>query len=141
MHKRAEWQVSGFSLKDISVTSRHGWGLKPMLDSCARIFRGVLELNGVFRVKQLSVDELYDKLKGKPFVEWTDLVRIIHDEFQVTLVVGENPPDEELADVVNDPDVVRQIQMSRLDRENGRIYTRETGLQYFRTKTKRVERE
>ncbi len=88
----------------------------------------------------MTVDELYDKLKGKPYVEWTDLVRLIEDEFQVSLVVEESPAEEDVEAIAHDPDVLRQIQMSQQDHENGRIYTQEAGLEYLQNTLHGAER-
>ena len=85
-------------------------------------------------MEHMTVDELYDKLKDKPYVEWTDLVRLIEDEFQVSLVVEESPAEEDVEAIANDPDVLRQIRMSQQDRGNGRIYTQEAGLEYLKNK-------
>jgi len=38
-----------------------------------------------------------------------------------------------------DPDLIRQVQRSREDREQGRIYGRETGLEYLQAKIKEFE--
>ena len=85
-------------------------------------------------MKHMTVDELYDKLKGKAYVEWTDLVQLIEDEFQVSLVVEKSPDDDEIISIAGDPDVLRQIRMSQQDRGNGRIYTQEAGLEYLKNK-------
>lgn len=94
----------------------------------------------VFALEHMTIDELYDKLKGKPYVEWTDLVRLIEDEFQVSLVVEESPAEEDVEAIANDPDVLRQIRMSQQDRENGRIYTQEAGLEYLQNRIQGSER-
>lgn len=83
-------------------------------------------------MKQMTAEELYDKLKGKPYVEWMDLVQLIEDEFHVSLVVEESPDEEDLAAIAGDPDVLRQIRMSQQDRENGNVYGQEDGLKYLR---------
>lgn len=56
-------------------------------------------------MNHMTAEDLYDKLKGKPYVEWTDLVQLIADEFQVSLVVEESPDDEELIAISGDQDV------------------------------------
>jgi hypothetical protein len=38
-----------------------------------------------------------------------------------------------------DPDLIRQVQRSRQDREQGRIYGREAGLEYLQAKIKEFE--
>ncbi len=38
-----------------------------------------------------------------------------------------------------DPDLIRQVQHSREDREQGRVYGREGGLEYLRAKVKEFE--
>jgi hypothetical protein len=85
-------------------------------------------------------DKLYDKLKGKPYVEWTDLVRLIEDEFHVSLVVKESPAEEDAKAIANDPDVLRQIRMSQQDRENGHIYAQEAGLEHLQNRIQGAER-
>lgn len=91
-------------------------------------------------MKHMTVDELYDKLKGKIYVEWTDLVQLIEDEFQVSLVVEESLNDDDIMAIAEDPDVLRQIRMSQQDRENGRVYGQEDGLEYLRERIQGAER-
>ena len=91
-------------------------------------------------MKHMTVDELYDKLKGKAYVEWTDLVQLIEDEFQVSLVVEKSPDDDEIISIAGDPDVLRQIRMSQQDREQGRVFGQEDGLKYLRERIQGVER-
>ncbi|MNW19843.1 hypothetical protein D3C71_2199960 [compost metagenome] len=38
-----------------------------------------------------------------------------------------------------DPDLIRQVQHSREDREHGRVYAREAGLEYLQAKVKEFE--
>ena len=91
-------------------------------------------------MKHMTVDELYDKLKGKTYVEWTDLVQLIEDEFQVSLVVEKSPDDDDIMEIGRDPDVLRQIRMSQQDRENGRIFEQEDGLKYSRERIQNDQR-
>jgi len=91
-------------------------------------------------MKHMTAEELYDKLKGKPYVEWTDLVQAIGDEFHVNLVVEEIPDDEDVIAIAEAPDVLRQIRMSKQDRENGRVYGQEDGLKYLRERIQGAER-
>ena len=91
-------------------------------------------------MKHMTVDELYDKLKGETSVEWTDLVQLIQDEFKVSLVVEESPDVDEIIAIGEDPDVLRQILMSQQDRKHGRIFGQEHGLQYLREKIQDAER-
>lgn len=92
-------------------------------------------------MKHMTAEELYDKLKGKPYVEWTDLVQVIGDEFHVNLVVEESPDEEDVIAIAEDPDVLRQIRMSEEDRENGRVYGKEDGLKYLQERIQGAERE
>lgn len=94
----------------------------------------------VFTLEHMTVGEMYDKLKNKPYMDWRDLVRLIEDEFQVRLVVEESPAEEDVEAIANDPDVFRQIRMSQQDRENGRIYTEEAGLEYLQNRVQGSER-
>lgn len=91
-------------------------------------------------MKHMTVDELYDKLKGKTYVEWTDLVQLIEDEFNVSLVVEESPDVDEIIAIGEDPDVLRQIRMSQQDREHGRVFGPEDGLKYLRERIQGAER-
>lgn len=91
-------------------------------------------------MKHMTAEELYDRLKGKPYVEWTDLVQVIGDKFHINLVVEESPNDEDVMAIAEDPDVLRQIRMSKQDRENGRVYEQEDGLKYMRERTQGAER-
>ena len=91
-------------------------------------------------MKHMTVDELYDKLKGKTYVELTDLVQLIEDEFQVSLVVEKSPDDDDIVAIAEDPDILRQIRMSQQDRENGCVFGQEAGLKYLRERIQGVER-
>lgn len=91
-------------------------------------------------MKHMTVDELYDKLKGKTYVEWTDLVQLIEDEFQVSLVVEKSPDDDDIVAIAGDPDILRQIRMSQQDRENARVFGQEDGLKYLRERIQGAER-
>ncbi len=88
----------------------------------------------------MTLGELVDKPKDKPYVEWTDLVRLIEDEFEVSLVVEERPAEDDVEAIAHEPEVWRQIQMSQQDQENGRIYTQEAGLDYVQSKIHEAER-
>lgn len=91
-------------------------------------------------MKHMTAEELHNKLKGKPYVEWTDLVQVIGDEFHVHLVVEESPDDKDVIAIAEDPDVLLQIRMSKQDRESGRVYGQEDGLKYLREKLQGGER-
>ncbi|RIV29258.1 hypothetical protein D2Q93_01440 [Alicyclobacillaceae bacterium I2511] len=91
-------------------------------------------------IKHLTVDELYEKLKGKTYVEWTDLVQLIEDEFQVSLVVKRIPDDDDIVAINGDPDILRQIRMSQQDWEHGRVFGPEDGLKYLRERIQGAER-
>ncbi|TDF96294.1 hypothetical protein E1757_18095 [Paenibacillus piri] len=45
----------------------------------------------------------------------------------------------DVASLADDADLIRQVQQSREDREHGRIYGKEAGLEYLRTKVKEFE--
>ncbi|MDA8213109.1 MAG: hypothetical protein M0021_14710 [Clostridia bacterium] len=47
----------------------------------------------------------------------------------------------DVASLAEDADLIRQVQQSRKDRENGRIYGQEAGLEYLRSKVKEFEHE
>ena len=78
--------------------------------------------------------------EGKTYVERTDLVQLIEDEFKVSLVVEESPDVDEIISIGEDPDVLRQIRMSQQDREHGRVFGQEDGLTYLRERIQGAER-
>jgi hypothetical protein len=47
----------------------------------------------------------------------------------------------DVASLAEDADLIRQVGQSREDRENGRIYAKEAGLEYLRSKVKEFEHE
>ena len=47
----------------------------------------------------------------------------------------------DVASLAEDAYLIRQVQQSRKDREHGRIYGKEAGLDYLRSKVKEFERE
>jgi hypothetical protein len=46
---------------------------------------------------------------------------------------------QRIASLIEDDDLIRQVEQSREDREHGRIYGKEEGLDYLRTKVKELE--
>jgi len=47
----------------------------------------------------------------------------------------------DVASLAEDADLIRQVEHSREDRKHGRIYAKEAGLDYLRTKIKEFEHE
>ncbi len=91
-------------------------------------------------MKHMTAEELYNKLKGKVYVEWMDLVQLIEDEFHVSLVVEESTEDEDIMAINEDPDILRQIRMSQQDRKDGRVYGEEDGIKYLRDRMQGADR-
>lgn len=46
----------------------------------------------------------------------------------------------QLDDLYEDEDLIRQVQQSKADRQEGRVYNQQTGLEYLRLRTKELER-
>jgi hypothetical protein len=46
---------------------------------------------------------------------------------------------QSIVSLIEDDDLIRQVEQSREDRERGRIYVKEEGLEYLRTKVKEFE--
>lgn len=47
----------------------------------------------------------------------------------------------DVASLAEDADLIRQVELSREDREHGRIFGKEAGLDYLRSKVKEFEHE
>lgn len=47
----------------------------------------------------------------------------------------------DVASLAEDADLIRQVEQSREDREHGRIYSKEAGLDYLRSKVEEFEHE
>lgn len=93
-------------------------------------------------MKFITAEQLYDKFKEKRLVELSDLLKVIEEEFDVSVRVEGGDLDEfDVKALAEDPDVIRQIQDSREDRKAGRTYTGEAGLEFLRQQIRNFERE
>lgn len=93
-------------------------------------------------MKFITAEQLYDKLKKKQVLELSDLVKVIEEEFDVSVrIESEREEEIDVQSLVKDPDVIRQVRESRQDREAGRTYSGEKGLEYLRQQIRKFERE
>jgi ribosomal protein L7/L12 len=93
-------------------------------------------------MKFITAEQLYDKLKEKRVLQLFDLVKVIEEEFEVSVRVEGNELDDlDVKALAEDPDVIRQIRASREDRKAGRTYTGEEGLEFLRQQIREFERE
>jgi ribosomal protein L7/L12 len=93
-------------------------------------------------MKFITAEQLYDRLKEKQVLQLSDLLKVIEEEFDVSILVEESElVDLDVKALAEDPDVIRQIRVSREDRKVGRTYTGEAGLDFLRQQIREFERE
>ena len=91
-------------------------------------------------MKSITTNQLFDKFKNKEFLEMSDLIQVIQDEFNVNVRIEEHSDNglnvEALAE---DANLLHQIQQSRDDRKSGRVYDHQAGLRYLQEKIEEFE--
>jgi hypothetical protein len=83
-------------------------------------------------VKGLSVNReelkrMIDKIPEQDALEVYDFIEFLNRKRE-----KESSQQLDIDDLVNDENLIRQIENSRVDRNNGRFYTKEQGLEYLR---------
>jgi hypothetical protein len=83
-------------------------------------------------VKGLSVNReelkrMIDKIPELDALEVYDFIEFLNRKRE-----KESSQQLDIDDLVNDENLIRQIENSRVDRNNGRFYTKEQGLEYLR---------
>ena len=92
-------------------------------------------------MKYITTNQLFDKFKHKEILELSDLVQAIKDEFDVNVWIEEQNADSlDIESLAEDYDLFHQIQQSRNDRESGRVFEQQAGLEYLRQKVEEFER-
>jgi hypothetical protein len=86
-------------------------------------------------VKGLSVNReelkrMIDKIPEQDALEVYDFI-----EFLIRKREKESSQQLDIDDIANDENLIRQIENSRVDRNNGRFYTKEQGLEYLRKRS------
>lgn len=78
------------------------------------------------------IDEIpeQDALEVYDFIEYLNMKRERADSQQLDVV-----------SLAEDADLIRQVEQSREDRKQGRMYAKEAGLDYLRIRIKEVEHE
>ncbi|SDI41710.1 hypothetical protein [Natribacillus halophilus] len=90
----------------------------------------------------ITKEHLFHKWEEKQVLKLSDLVQAIEEEFNVAVQLeGDDVGELDVHALANDPDVTRQIRMSREDREKGRIYSGEDGLHFLRQEIEEFECE
>jgi hypothetical protein len=78
-----------------------------------------------------------------PLLFSTDEKKTLLHAAQIMAVIREEEKDDasslDISALSEDPDLIRQVQHSREDREQGRVYGREGGLEYLQAKVKEFE--
>ncbi|PWI57508.1 hypothetical protein [Sulfoacidibacillus thermotolerans] len=92
-------------------------------------------------MKFITTEQLYDKFKAKHVLQLSDLVKMIEEEFDVSVRIEEHADELDVKGLSEDADVIRQVRASREDRKAGRTYTGEQGLDYLRQQIREFERE
>lgn len=92
-------------------------------------------------MKYITTNQLFDKFKHKEILELSDLVQAIKDEFDVNVWIEEQNADIlDIESLAKDDNLIHQIQQSRNDRESGRVFEQQAGLEYLRQKVEEFER-
>ena len=92
-------------------------------------------------MKSITTNQLFDKFKHKEFLEMSDLVQVIKDEFNVNVWIEEHSDDGlDIESLAEDANLFHQIEQSRDDRKSGRVYDHQAGLEYLREKIEEFER-
>ena len=92
-------------------------------------------------MKYITTNQLLDKFKHKEILEISDLVQVIKDEFNVNVWVEEQNDDSlDIEFLAEDIDLLHQIEQSRDDRNSGRVYDHQSGIEYLREKIEEFER-
>ena len=93
-------------------------------------------------MKSITTNQLFDKFKNKEFLEMSDLIQVIQDEFNVNVRIEEHSDNGlDIEALAEDANLLHQIQQSRDDRKSGRVYDHQAGLKYLHEKIEEFERE
>lgn len=92
-------------------------------------------------MKSITTNQLFDKFKHKEILEVSDLIQVLKDEFNVNVWIEEhNTEGLDMRALAEDTNLSHQIEQSRNDRKNGRVYDHQAGIEYLREKIEEFER-